>query len=439
MGKNTIVSITNEKMVQAVSEANGSFTKAAVTLGIPKSTLISRLERHLHKTSSEIGEMFSAKSEQKNVWTEDRGQNSWTIEASDPEIKTVEDALNRAKVDLMIWEVERVVVNGWDVTMKLKSTAGDKPVTKRNHQIKVFLRRKITESMADAASALLDRMKKHAPKYKSITFKKVADPHLLEISVFDVHFGKLAWGRETEVNYDLHIAEKVYAEAVEDLLSKTNGYNVERILFPIGQDFFHVDNQQNTTVNNTPQDTDGRLAKIFAAGCMACVNAIDTMSQIAPVDVLWSPGNHDRTTSWFLTAYLSAWYRNNKQVNIDLSPKLRKYYQYGTTLLGFTHGDEEKHSDLPAVMAAEAKELWALTSHHEWHLGHLHKKKEMRYSAGDTFVGVPVRILPSLSGTDYWHYKKGYVKTHRAAEAYLWSKQKGYTGHFSSTAKTYEE
>ena len=47
----------------------------------------------------------------------------------------------------------------------------------------------------------------------------------------------------------------------------------------------------------------------------------------------------------------------------------------------------------------------------------------------DTYGGVTVSVLPSLSGTDSWHYKKGYVKNNRAAEAYLWHHDDGYAGH----------
>jgi hypothetical protein len=56
---------------------------------------------------------------------------------------------------------------------------------------------------------------------------------------------------------------------------------------------------------------------------------------------------------------------------------------------------------------------------------HFHKKKQTRFIAGDTFNGVGVTILPSLTATDSYHYRHGWVKPHRAAEAYLWSKDKG--------------
>jgi hypothetical protein len=39
--------------------------------------------------------------------------------------------------------------------------------------------------------------------------------------------------------------------------------------------------------------------------------------------------------------------------------------------------------------------------------------------------GVRVRVLQSLSGTDNWHSRQGYVGECGAAEAFIWSKTRG--------------
>lgn len=357
------------------------------------------------------------------------------LEYNGDRIQTADDAVKAAGVDLAIWEIEKVWVNGWDVTAKVKTGDDEELQTKQNRQIKVMLRRKIAKPFADTAAELIERMASHAPKYKYTKPKPPSDPHMLEVSVFDAHFGKLAWAPETGQDYDLAIAETVYSNAVSDLLGKVSGYNVERILYPIGQDFFHIDGHRGETINGTIVDRDSRYAKMFMVGCLACIHAVERMVDVAPVEVVWIPGNHDRTASWHLAAYLGAWFRNHNGVTVNCSPNPRKYLHYGVNLIGLTHGDEERHADLPAIMAAEAKNEWADSSYREWHVGHWHKRKETRYNAGDTYVGVPVRVLPSLSGTDYWHHLKGYVNNSRAAEAYLWSKANGYTGHFSSNVE----
>jgi hypothetical protein len=173
---------------------------------------------------------------------------------------------------------------------------------------------------------------------------------------------------------------------------------------------------------------------MFTTYWRECQWAADQMKVRAPVKIIVVPGNHDRQSAYCIGEVLGAWYAgsNDTAVTVDNRHRLRKYHRYGATLLGFTHGSEEKQSDLPLIMANEAKEDWALTMHHEWHTGHLHKAKETRYTAADSFGGVRVRILPSLSGHDAWHFSKGYNSERRAAESYLFHYRTGYAGHFSS-------
>jgi len=423
--------ITDQQVLDAVSDHKGNKSQAARSLGMSRSALRDRLTRL--EAGHSTTERLAYKSRQE--------RDTWYIEINgDERIRNADDAIAKAGVDPAIWEIERVLVNGWDTTMKMRIGDEDKVTVNQNQQIKVWLRRKVPLIAEKAAEALIKRMNLHSPKYPKLPkFKKIKDPHLLEVSVFDHHFGKLAWGEETGTNYDLDIAERIFKEAVEDLLAKAKSFPVERILFPVGQDFFHVDNPANTTINGTVQDVDGRYQKMFQTGALACIKMIDRMSQIAPVDILSVPGNHDRTMAWYLAAYLKAWYRLCDRVSVDLSPKLRKYYPYGATLIGLTHGDEEKHRDLPIIMAGEVPQLWAESLYREIHTGHWHKKKETWYNSCDTHGGVPVRVLPSLSGTDFYHYRKGYVNNRQAAEAYLYSFRDGYAGHLSSRAPVYGE
>lgn len=374
-----------------------------------------------------LRERAAKASEPKRQWSDADNGKSRELTSVSHDVQTVEDALAKAEVDTAIWEVERTLINSWEV---VGNKIGRQPLW----QVKVWLRRRVSKVMEDAAKLLADRMAKHAPKYTAPKRKRVKREHMLEVSPFDLHFGKLAWAMETGEDYDLDIAERVYESAVQDLAAKAQAFDIGKIVLPIGQDFFHIDNLAGETVNGTPQDTDGRYAKMFAAGAMACVRSIDFLRQIAPVQILWVPGNHDRTVSWHLASYLGAWYRRDKAVTADDSPRHRKYIPWGKVLLGFTHGDEEPHRDLPTIMAGEVPELWAASIHREWHLGHFHKRKEVRHVAGDTFGPVHVRILPSLSGTDAWHYRKGFVGGQRAAEAYLWSRD-GYEGHFSARVR----
>lgn len=358
-------------------------------------------------------------------------------------IRTIEDALKFGEIDEALWYVADSECTSYEVAMRPRkyNEAGkrmsDTPTVVTLWRIKIKLKRRVTKIVERGCEALMQRMAEHSPKYPKLgKLAKVGDPHMLEVSLFDVHFGKLAWRLETGADYDLAIAESDYMAAIRDLIAKAASFPIERILMPLGQDYFHVDNKKNETTRGTPQDTDGRYAKIWAAGKWACIQAIELLAQIAPVEAIYVPGNHDDLASFHLCEYVGAHFRHSDRVKADCTPTSRKYVPYGPVVLGFTHGDDEKHADLPAIMLHEARELMASRRTLEIHTGHYHKAKETKHVNTDTHAGgVRVRILPSLSGTDRWHYAHGYVGSMRAAEAYLWSKSTGYVGHFSANVQ----
>ena len=366
----------------------------------------------------------------------DIGEKEATIcTNSTTNIKTLDDALAAAKVDLNEWTVDHHLLNAWDVAT---FTADGIPTTATNYQIKIWLVRKVSQPLFEGLKTLTAELINRGPVCNTPAKpSRCRDPHMLEVSLFDHHFGKLAWAPETDgSSYNVEIASQLFGDAVNDLVAKAKNFNVEKILLPIGSDFFHINNSKNTTCHDTPQDTDGRLPMIFQAGAKALINAIENCLTVAPVEILYVPGNHDRETAFHLVNYISAWFRLHNQVTVDVTPTSRKYARYGVNLIGFTHGDQEKHASLPIIMATERPMDWAETTTREFHTGHFHKKKQMQFVTADSMPGMLVRCLPSLSASDAWHYQKGYVGAGRAAEAYLWSKKNGYTGHFSVNAST---
>jgi hypothetical protein len=259
--------------------------------------------------------------------------------------------------------------------------------------------------------------------------------HLLEISPVDLHVGKYAWGEEAGEDYDITIAEKVFTDAINDILHRASVYPLEKIVLVVGNDLLQTDNLAGTTTAGTYVDTDSRYIKSFRRARAINSWAIHRCAEVAPVDVQIVPGNHDSLTAFHIGEVLEAEFEADPRVQISNSARRRKYLKYGVTLLGWTHGNEEKHQDLPLIMAQECPKEWGETLHREWHIGHLHKMKETRFTAGDSFNGVRVRILPSLCAPDAWHYTRGFVKERRACEAYLWNRKSGYAGHFSSNVR----
>lgn len=392
-----------------------------------KQLALEGVERKAEESASkeECGE-----TQESEEFVEDYRGDTGTLTSKSRRITSLDEALDYFKVDLNVYEVERYVVNKWEMGSK---NAEDNVNVTPLYQVKVWLKKKVRDSVQIAIDAALEEIKSYTPQYPSFAAPRLSkERYLYEISIFDLHLAKLCWEGETGANYDSKIAESRYLEAIDNLLSRVRDYPIERVLLPTGSDLLHVDNTANTTFAGTRQDVDTRIHKAYRTLWRMLVTAIDRCAAVAPVDVLMVPGNHDFERVRTVGEVLYAWYRNTDRVTIDNAPTTRKYYRYGKSLLGFTHGDKEKMHDLPLIMARERQEDWAQADHFEYHLGHWHKKGEQRYTAGDTFNGVVVRIIPSLCEADSWHAEHGYTKGLRSAEAYLWEHDTGYAGHFSS-------
>lgn len=345
-------------------------------------------------------------------------------------VVTLDDLVRVAEIDVSQWEIERWECNKWEVGAV---DDNGEIVTEPLYQVKAKLKkRNLDTDLVKQKELILKELKKHAPQYKPFDFSKVKGNKLLEISLFDCHFGKLAHRNESGDDYDLKIAEQRFKKAIEELISRVNIDTVSRILFPVGNDLIHVDNIISTTFNGTPQDSDTRFHKIFTTVKRVIIEAIDRLSLIAPVDVVVIPGNHDTTVTFLLGEVLDAWYNNNKQVTVNNAPKLRKYYKFGKNGFQFTHGDREKHADLGLIFATEESKLWADTKYRFCQLGHYHKQKKTNYVSVDTFQGFQMQIIPSLSANDAWHEGKGYNSL-KQAKAFLFDPEEGLIAEYTYT------
>jgi hypothetical protein len=358
-------------------------------------------------------------------------------------ITTLDQLLEKCQVDQNIWEVVDFTVNKWDVTMKVDG----KPRTWENFQVKARLKLKEAQAKAVSAAEIFRQMTKdyEAPviDFEVCSGMDVDDGenNVLEICLFDLHYGKLAWNGETGENYDTKIARTRFIYALTKLIKRSKAFPFKRVLFPIGNDFFNSDTILNTTTQGTQQDEDLRWQKTFKSGCELLIDGINILKKLGvPIDVLIIPGNHDFERSFYMGSFLEAWFRGDDLVKVDNGANPRKYYRWGKVLIGFTHGKDEAENSLAMLMAKdkESKKHWSDTDFHEWHLGHFHRKKTKKFTVLDksNFVneedGVIVRYLSSLTGTEEWHFKKGFVGQIKAGEAFIWSDKLGMIGHVNS-------
>lgn len=368
-------------------------------------------------------------SEEKSTFT----ANSWNIDFKKTRIHTLAQLIEYCEVDLSIWEVERFVVNKWEVGAK-----GDTGVLQVEplYQVKATLvqRKAICDARAEIEK-LKDDVKSQVPiKVSKFKKKDKLFGRMLEINIPDAHFGKMAWSRETGYqSYDTPIASATFLRALDTLIERSEGLDIDKVLFVVGNDLLNSDNEQGTTTKGTQVATDCRYQKTFLTVRRTITEAIKRLKEIAPVHVVMISGNHDDLGVWHLGDSLECAFANDEDVQIDNEPRARKYVRYGNVLLMFTHGDKGKREDYPLLMATERSKDFGETKFREIHTGHIHQTKVQEWH------GVRVRILPSLSPPDAWHSENAFTGQLRTAEAYVWDFYDGLIAQFYHNDDVYPE
>lgn len=341
-------------------------------------------------------------------------------------IVTVEKLLEIYNIDLEIWEIEKQVVNTWEVGAK---NPDGSLTTTPLFQVKLWLKKKqAVTDLKMIREQFIEDLKKLSPVVEKKHYEREKNnKYLLEINIFDLHFGKIAWKEEVAEDYNISVATQRFNDCIDYFIDLHKNHSIESIVLPISNDFFNSDKSFpfNSTTSGTPQEEDSRWQNTFRKGRELLVKNIQKLAELAPVIVKVIPGNHDYERSFYLGDSLQGWFHSNENVTIDNSANPRKYHKFGKCLIGYTHGNNEKISILPLIMAQENPEAWGQTLYREFHLGHLHHKKEMEIKGTEELQGVTIRHMRSLSGTDSWHHRKGYIGARKSAEAFLWDSEKG--------------
>ena len=283
----------------------------------------------------------------------------------------------------------------------------------------------ITANETDILKTVSSFIENHSPHYPSIKRKIKLNNHLLVINPADIHIGKYANHLETGDGYNVEIACERVLEGLQGLIDKSKGFEVDRVLFCVGNDILHIDNVYNTTTAGTNQDVDGKWWEHFEIALALYVKCVEILREIAPVDVIHSMSNHDYQSGFHLAHALKSWFRRDSEVSFDISVAHRKYYKYGKNLIGLEHGDGAKMDKLPLLMAQEQPSLWSETTHRYWYLHHLHHKVKHKWLDAKDFIGVTVEYMRSPSGTDSWHSRKGFTGVPKAVEGFLHQKESG--------------
>lgn len=267
------------------------------------------------------------------------------------------------------------------------------------------------------------------PKPKLGRIRRSRGKELAVVGFWDLHVGAYAWNQETGSDWDVDIACKRAANAIDDVCAELTLYEVDKIVMPVGNDYFHMDSaRMQTTHGEHYLDCDTRFGRVYLAGLKLMSYIVERAAELCPrVELLYIAGNHDTSTGFTLCAALNERYRNDPRINVDLRASPRKYLAYGGTVLGFDHG-KIPLNQLKMIFDNEAKQYISQSTYREIQVGHTHQRRAQDVAALTPTNGLTVRTNPSLCDADYWHFGKGLIgEPMRSIEAWRYDKV-GYRG-----------
>lgn len=236
---------------------------------------------------------------------------------------------------------------------------------------------------------LMKTIKKITPINIKIPKYKVKQKQLLEIPLFDQHFGINTFEdyKETQSIITELITSRVW----------------EQIIITIGSDMLHHDNHVNTTVSGTEIE---HVDMVQAWECARKFYSpiIDrALLNSNNLKIIYIPGNHDQSLSWSFAKMLEVMY---PQASFDVELQERKVHTFENIFIGYAHGDK-RPKQIPSLFPAEFPKEWAGAKTRELHTGHIH------HETGKDEYGMMTRSLATKGKTDKWHMDMGFVGAHK--------------------------
>lgn len=184
----------------------------------------------------------------------EQGEDFINIICASKRMLTKDDVIQQFKIDTEIWMVDKFKVKtseGYRKDRKVKWKVSNGVVLEGDvddtgkmlvvplFHIEVRLVRKTEEIRArNVIHELIADAKACSPRYPMLKHKPSRDGMLYEIGMPDLHFGRLTWEEETGEDYDIKIARAMVMDVLAQLIAYAGKFKVDKILLPIGNDFF---------------------------------------------------------------------------------------------------------------------------------------------------------------------------------------------------------
>lgn len=272
-------------------------------------------------------------------------------------------------------------------------------VSKTGEIVQAWIKQKVTDIDIDD---LVKVLRENVESYKYMRKHDESADHMLEIPLFDMHWG-LAF-------FDY------YESVLNDILELIQSRHWDRVIIPFGQDFFHNDSVvHGVTTKGTAIDKVD-MVRAVKEGKQFIIAIIDTaLDNSNETRVVYSPGNHDRSVSWMFMQVLLERYGHDI---VDDTMEYRKVFSYGKNSVMVTHGDSKQATakNLAHIFPITYPEEFAQAKIREVHSGHLHHETEA------DIYGVMVRRLSSGVAVDDWSNRQDFIGSHRRFMIFEWDR-----------------
>jgi len=413
-----------QRSVDTLAACGGDTHRAAEQLGIAPRTLNTHIRRARTKniTPSPIGAAppqddptLPTPNGEGFSWDQDGNTARLTVLTQDGGIDTYEKALEHAGIDPDEWECTRFRVTAH----QQGQTDADKNARiLQMVNVSCELKRRRPDDPVRVKKDVLAFLETHAPKIKAPAWsrRRKRSDVMLEISVPDIHMGKLCDAWETGDDYNIEIARRLCLRAHEHILSEASRrFDIGSIVSLPCEELLHYEGGTYATTKGTRQDYAAIWQRVYRTARETACDAVALCRALAPTSVYVTDCNHARYSTFYLGDAVACYYARDKYVTVDAEPSPYKYHQHGRVLLGFNHGDRAKPQKLQSQMAHDRPEAFASALVREWHMGHWHKTVLEDFESGVLF-----RRMPSLSGKDSWHLGEGHTGQ-KAAVGMIWS------------------
>lgn len=327
------------------------------------------------------------------------------------EIKSLEELIEKCKIDTEKWEVTKYVQNFWG--------NGENP----HWQVKAWLGKKSTEQLFQ--DSFVDFLSSYEPVSQAIATPKIEinkENAMLIINKQDSHLNK--YDVDGDNNITNRLAEIMYkVEVIASQAEMTN--NLEKITYIIGSDEFNSEYSSATT-KGTPQQNTHTYHSSFRYICDHEILMISMLlSHAQQVEVIYVAGNHDEFVGWHMVNWLKMFFRDEPRVIIDDSPKYRKYVSYGHSAMMFNHGDTIKPAKLAGIFPIEYKDGWSFHNNYYIFTGDKHHEVSL------DFNGIKFYQIPAFSkAKSLWDDKMGHVCSKAEVTGFLIEFDNGMTNIF---------